>query len=457
MPSAQNLPTLEKTWNINPQALFVPDTTDPEIAAKRAWLFVTAQLMDKLRRIYGGTFAAGSMGGDTRLTITSGATASPWLGSPGFTATNGKQLVIDAGTANSAGNEGTFTIVAAGSNWVEYNNGSAVFEADSTVSAHVLAGILTTPPCKVKGSGAGSTGLGAAMDGRDRWITEADLQSSTSAVGNKSWLVLEFVNGSEILFVHDTNSSTFDWVRIRCWLCPDNTNGGFTGGTATVIPTIPADAFEHIGDTSSFWGDTSLQSDTNFITIMSSTDGLEWRMIMGGNNTVQTIWWGGEIVDHYDDGSALIPSPVHGVSGVRPWLDVSRTLDALALTFAAFSDGAAVYHTVDRDAAAGGPWVDGAYMTSEMVTTEMLGQHYDNSADQLTAESQEWAMMPMGLFSNTATRRGHIGRIRDVWWGNQQEAIPPIGSNLPNDNTRLFIKLGHLVFPWDGATNWRKN
>jgi len=459
MPTAVNLPTLEKTWEIIPQAQFHPNTADAQTAGRRAWIRTMALLMDKLYRGYGGTFAAGSMGGDTRITFDQVEHSQPWLGPADLTAAVGKQFVVDAGTAISPANEGSFTVIAAdaGGAWLEYNNGSAVFEADTTVSCHVRGGNFTTPPCRVKGTGAGTTGKGSGMDGRDRWLAEADLQSSTSAAGNRSWIALEFVNGSESLIYHESSSGSWDWVRAWCFICPDNTNGGFTGGTASVMPTVPADAFGHIGDTSSFWGDETLNSDTNYITVMASDDGVEWRFMMNGNDTLQTLWWGGEIRDHYDDGSAAIPSPVHGVSGIRPWIDFSRAINTLIPTYANFNDGLALYHTIDRDSAAGGPYVDGMYMTAEMVTTAMLGQHQGEMTDQLTAEAQEWGIYKAGLFGNTVGRRGHVGRPVDIFWGNENIDVPPLGSTIPNDGTRQFIKLGYMVFPWDGATTWRRN
>lgn len=452
MPSANtNLPTIEKTWEFRSVIRFDGASSSDETTARRLALFMSYVLCDKERKIYGGTFAAGTTG-DTRFTPTEIAGEQQWLGPNNFTAAMvGKQFVIDAGTALSAGNEGSFTIVDVDPSglWVEYDNGSSVAEADSTVSGHVRRGTFSFPS-SCKGSGAGSTGKGAATDGRDRWLSETDLQSSTSAGGNKSWFIWETANGAEIMQIHQTNSASFEFIRSEWWICPEPNGSGFQGGSATAKPTTTPAALSqlHLGSSTTWFGDTTPNSDIHYCSVMMSDDGSEWRLFWVGNGYCHTILWGGVVTDFVD--GPLVP-----FTGSHAWIDITAVSNGETLTYAIFNDAARLQLTIDKDASVGGPFVTAVVQTAEMVVADMIGQHNAFIPDET---SQEWHIWPMGLQSLTAGRRGRIGRPYDVWWVNAEtHSNFQFGAFMPEDGTRQFVKIGHMLFPWDGSTDWRPN
>lgn len=445
MPSAQNLPTKELTWEydlVREQRIF---STNEESANREVWLFMSYMFTGALRKAYGGTFSDQG-GGTVRFTPTQ-ISGPPPVFDPQFRSdVDGKKVEFKG--SNSAGNDGTFTITdydAVDGLWIEFQNlGTPVFEADATVSVRVDNGLFTVP-LTVKGSSAGSTGKGAAMDGRDRWLTASDLQSSTSDVGNKSWIVWQTASGGEFLVIHRTNSSTLDWIRSELYVSPEM---GFTGGSATVKPTA-TDQVLHVGNTTEWLGDSSVQNDTSYHNLWIDSTGQNFMWVHVSNNLASTAWFSLVAVDTSED--AQIPW-----TGSHNVMACDRGIDSTILTFAQYNDNPQLSATIDQGGVNGGPFSAAVYITCEMITNAMNGEHFDFEPDELTSP-REYIFWPMGLASLTTGIRGRYGRIRDLFWGNSNTFTGDIqGGTFPQDNSKQWIKIGNMIYPWDGVTQWRR-
>ena len=55
---------------------------------------------------------------------------------------------------------------------------------------------------------------------------------------------------------------------------------------------------------------------------------------------------------------------------------------------------------------------------------------------------------PVGVVCLEAGARGQLGIMPDLWWAPQSMNQ---GSTFPSDGSRQFIKIGDLIYPWDGS------
>lgn len=430
------LPTPEKTWEISANnKIFLSEGSD-ELSARLLAIIWFNYLTGKKKKAWGGTFTDQGAG-TVRFTFTELAGRNPTRDPAIFESSDVGLNAVFVGS-NSAANDGTFAITAVDNLsglWCEFTNGSAVFEADSTVSMHVDDGIFTSP-LTVKGSGAGTTGKGAAMDGRDRWLTVSDMQTSTSGTGNRSWIVLQTSSGAEMLFLHFTNSTSFEYDRAQWWFSPEL---GFTGGTANVAPTA-VDGQLRWGNTSEWPPYFGINDSVHYFTVWISNDGQDMRMLSHGRGAMPNFICMERAKDPLSAG-ALIPW-----NGNQNVCTLRFNIDANAPIYSQLNDSAAQPVTIDKDGTAGGPYLALVLWTSEAFAAATVGQYLTFQPDL----GRKQVLLPVGVWCGTTGVRGRHGRLSDVWWSNYLTLVPQ-GSTFPADGSGQFIKVGDLVLPWNGS------
>lgn len=90
----------------------------------------------------------------------------------------------------------------------------------------------------------------------------------------------------------------------------------------------------------------------------------------------------------------------------------------------------------------------GLYMSTESIVDNAIGEYFivRNELDN------SFPMTPIGLVNTiNVGKRGRHGRLKDVWFG--QISAPPAytGTTYPEDGSRQFIQIGHMIFPWNGS------
>jgi hypothetical protein len=440
-----NLPAFERTWEFhtNYPAAMNQGGSD-ETACQYFSLWLLNLMTDKKKKAYGGTFADQGAG-TVRFTPTTRG-GDPFIAaSANYDASDVGLKAVFVGCA-AGGNNGSFTVTAVDPSglWIEFVNGSATFATDATATMHILWGHFTVP-LTVKGSSGSVAGRGAAMDGRDRWLDRTDIASNTS--GNRDWFVVQTAGGAEFLFWHDTSSTSnqFEYATIVM-----SAELGFTGGALTTRPTA---LDEYVYKNRGFWTPSQgMQSDGGpwYGAVMMSADGQAFRCLSYGDPAKYRTGYGATPL-------LIIMEPTVKTTPdtLIPW-NGNNNVVAFILTnygqtplYADINDVALMRVTIDKDSAAGGPYVCGCYSTAEMATSAMLGQYTEKNVNRA---QNEWEIYPMGLRSNTSPARGRIGRLVDMWWSQEiTSEINPQGATYPADGSGAYVRCGYAVLPWNGS------
>jgi len=448
------LPPLEKTWEYDVNREWAISTGSDETAGAQLSILVKDQLLDQSHHGIGGTIASVTPGVTYSLTVTNIANRAGnivVLGSDVFTAALVGKYIEVVGAVNG-GNNGVFQITSViGTEILHIANAGGVAEvlSNTTSSWRISRGSFTSgaggvmSPWRCQGSGAGSTGRGSGHDKVDRWISINDLQSSTSDVGNKSWFVWEnTVTGAQFCMTHRTDSASFDWIRARFDMSPEI---GFSGGTATVIPTATdrqtsLNAVAWIGTS----GDAKSRSWFGHLAI--SSDGFHTFYFNTANSRI-------------GNGAVFQKCPAHAdfIAAPRPWSGDQNVMmwgsatDAEFWTIDSLTDTARVKATIDHLGTDGGPFVNNLVWTTEFADASQLPEIHDGTPDRL--DPPKWLFYRVGLAATTVGVRGRIGRLVDVWAVNESDGLwsAPSGSYFPGSTARTRLKLGNFMIPWNGS------
>lgn len=280
-----------------------------------------------------------------------------------------------------------------------------------------------TLPWTVVGS---SNSVAAGLDGTDRWTAATNLVWHNAGSAH-SWIVLKqtgLASNFQLLLDCDANgggSGSATSLRILV-----SYSAGFTGGTTTARPTATDE--HQLGLASWCTGTTTPFSSA--VHVMQSTDGQGTRVFIARNNLVSTFWAFERLATPATGWSIPVVSFVRGAT--------NTTTDAP--TYAVFNDAANGYFRHGSTNYTG-------YITSEGSITSMLGEQfnvYPNDIDGF------WPFFPMGFASTTVGARGRHGALVDMYWGVQDALVN--GTSFPNDGTKQWVQLGHMVFPWNGTS-----
>jgi hypothetical protein len=364
---------------------------------------------------------------------------------------------VEIQNSTSPANDGIFPITAViDDGTIRYTIGGGVAEAFVGEYRVSRPGAPTArggafPSWVCKGSSAGSTGKGAGMDGRDRWHTKSDLQTTGSEVANHSWMVLQnTVNGAEILLNMALNSVA---RRIEAWLSAEL---GFTGGSTTTRPTA-GDEFRFAGNGSNNDGYWYAMEDwhphkTQLVFIQSSDGAQDFMLIHADSNNIGLLGTG--ITGSPETGGGVIPW--NGNNTYIIWPDGRNRNIGVGerVTYTEFLDNARTSITVDKDGAVAGPNVVGCIFSTVMVTSAMLGQSWFSGPDKV---GRKFPADRIGLVGVSSGFRGRHGYIPDFLFANEalSRGIGQFDS-FPGDGSRLWIKIGHYYFPWDGSNDLRR-
>jgi hypothetical protein len=438
------LPALEKTWEFDANKRWVVSTTNNETAGEQLSIAIKNLYLGQTHHGLDGTINEIVAGVTYELVATNQAPADPFGASADFDATLIGRTIEIIGATTPA-NDGKFAVTAVpATNTIRYSNASGVAEAFSggykVFNAQFSGGSGGVgSPWICKGSGAGSTGKGAAMDGRDRWLSTADTQSSTSSSGNRSWFCFQNeITGAEWVLEHFSTFGSDEFFDATIRVSPEL---GFTGGTSTTVPTAVDGVLSH--DRQKWLGDGTPANQVWFGNMCISNDGEDTRFFTATAGRVAQMF----ICDKAKDPITAGPLIVwNGSQNVITWEFVDG---GNIMTHGTWNDLAQLRATFDKDGATTGPHLAALYMTSEMLGSAMLGEQYDDHPSDL---DDEYPFFNIGLAATTLGWRGRHGRMSDIWFCNGQVSRPPNqGATFPNNTSRQFLKLGHMVVPWNGS------
>ena len=446
-------PAKEYNWlyNVNQQCFI--SASDDELAARNLILIMKHIWCDIRIAAWTGSFS--KTGNTIRYTPSErgyGPTSSlfnefsPTL----FIATDVGRTVRVAG-ATTAANNGYFTITAVDPSglWIEWTNASGATESH-VGSASVLKGSFPgapngRTPWRVYGS-CDDGGKGFSIgNGVDRWVTEADLRSTTT--GNQSWVVLENeITGAQILFHRLVNSTSQEYINIHISVSAER---GYTGGNATTRPTAPDEVI---------WNNGNFQwmglSNGQVIT------GQWWLHFLITDDGKHTHFWGairgfefwhfycGQPEDVVDDTDGI---PWTGQRNMLGW----RRYDGTNLPFhpSLFNDNtgpaAATIDHLGVHPVSPGPHTGAFYWAAESLADAMVTERDYFGPN---AVNDEWIMLPIGLVFNTALVQGRHGRLADIYVAPSNDRMPIVsGWTAPGDGSRQWLKLRQLWIPWNGT------
>jgi hypothetical protein len=438
------LPALEKTWEFDVNKRWVVSTTNNETAGRQLSLAFKNIILGQTHHGLNGTINEIVAGVTYELVATDQASADPFGALADFdTSLIGRTIEIIGATTPA--NDGKFAVTAVpGTNTIQYSNASGVAEAFGggykVFNAQFSGGSGGVgSPWICKGSGAGSTGKGAAMDGRDRWLTTSDLQSSTSAAGNRSWFCFQNeITGAEFVLEHYATFTSEEWFDATIRVSPEL---GFAGGATNAVPTAVDGVL--VQDRQPWLGDNSPANQVWFGHLMISDDGEDTRFFFATAGRVAQFF----IADRAKDPITAGPLIVwNGFQNIITW---ELVVNSNVMTHGVWRDAAQLRATFDKDGATTGPHLAGLYMTTEMLGSAALSEQFDDHPNDL---DDEWPFFNVGLASTQLGWRGRHARMSDIWFVNNHISRPPNqGSTFPNNTSRQFIKLGHMVVPWNGS------
>jgi len=311
-------------------------------------------------------------------------------------------------------------------------------QVDATTMLHeyfrVVKNLLLgfgTLPWTCSGSSDARTGpAGAAgMDGVDRW-TSASVMEGAAPGSRHGWIVLRqtgIATNYEYCIDLNINSTTSAGIFV-------SPAAGFTGGSATARPT----ATDEITITT---GSTVLDG-LNFpyvIHAMQSTDGECTRVCVQKAGTAQAVFW-------------LMDKPKNPVTG---WATPSVTTYVQSSSLI----GQATNYSNLLAAASSGTKTRAATILVPLLWSGE-GTGYTGS-NGIYANVQEigtrkndisglYSFFRIGLASTTATAKGKLGELFDLWW---KPNCVLFGDSFPEAAATInFVALGCLIHPWTGLT-----
>jgi hypothetical protein len=263
-----------------------------------------------------------------------------------------------------------------------------------------------------------------AVAASDLWTDYAtDIIWGANQSATRSWIVLQqdgISSGWQMLL---DLAGAVSGANMYLYVSP---SAGFTGGSTTSRPT----ATDEIAVLSNFtWGGGPVDYGGK-IHVMQSTDG-ECTRIFHTMNYLAT---------NYAQNVILIDKPKHPVTHwTTPW-------------FIHWYSSASALHAGDEsvisDAANMRAYIDSGLVSLAATLPNAVGSDIHDVFNFADEVSGEYPLYPMGLWCNTAGKRGPKGEIFDFWWGAAQNTMEV--RQYPAAVTRLFEQFEHVVVPWNG-------
>ncbi len=293
-----------------------------------------------------------------------------------------------------------------------------------------LTGFSSNPWAVIASSDGSTAGLS------DLWTTYQNVEWNSS--GNRSWILLrqsQIATNFELLF--DCQASNGSAYLGRWYVCIDGFN------TTSIAPDTPP-----VANSARTWklnldntiytrmGRTSNSSaEAGRVHIMMDTTGKLTRIVSCQFGLAKNFL----LIDAPDDATVWTPG----------WTDPTVVLQR------AFDTSERCTYTYMNDDVAGYGYYEGTYnntfnlyLTSEMHTSDMIGQLYTFPDDQ----TGEWPMCPIGLYSSSVGMQGpRRASLTDIWWGSTAIKTGDCYPITPTDS-KEFVQFGDLILPWNGTT-----
>jgi hypothetical protein len=259
-----------------------------------------------------------------------------------------------------------------------------------------------------------SNSVAAALDGVDRWVTDANLVWNQPG-GAHSWIVLRnpsIPNYHVLLSCNPLSGGSPNSFRVG------SCAAGYTGGTTLNDPTGTDSGYTLLngGSGGSAWINVAVDFASRW-SVMQSTDGQCTRVVMFAVGNMQYFW-------------------------------AFDKLNFLTLgTPGAANTGVTLAHTTGIANFAG--------ITAQNGVSCTIAQSYESQSN-LTIQSEisgTWDIFPVAAVGSTVGGRGRIGVFQDMWIGST--AIAP-GDGYPAAGPAHFIQVSAqgLIIPWnDGPIN----
>jgi hypothetical protein len=275
-------------------------------------------------------------------------------------------------------------------------------------------------PWTVRGS---SSSVAAGLDNVDRWAAVANLVWANAGSAH-SWIVLKNTAlGTNVeLCIDLASTNSYSMAVVMSF------GAAFTGGSTTARPTSTDEVAIGSGISYNWHGLGTATYDCVWHAL-HSTDGEATRIFVTAYNNVCAMWASFDKVKSPPTGWAV---PV-----VACWLDTGTNRNTGNPQFAALNDYPLLYGRMSTGSMT-------LYGTAEGVYGSMVGEARYAYNDI----SSEWMLSPFGVASETPNARGRHGTLYDLFWG---AIYRQPGDTWPDDNTRQFVQVGHVVVPWNGT------
>lgn len=284
--------------------------------------------------------------------------------------------------------------------------------------------------------GAGSFGNG---DGVDRWSSDASLVWA-AAGSNHSWIVLRQTG------IAATYEVCIDLSNAAANVCTvEVAFGGYNlDGTATARPTpVAGQVLLNAGN----WGAATSDWPT-VLHVLKSADGAATRILMtrSSNNASGVGTTGFWLFEVPRAASAAWTNP--SVALVCPGSTSFASVDTSANTSNAGN-------TWSRTA--GGTnfqsWWAAEGTTARSLINDTYGGPGNGFACALSDINDQFPNWPIALYSTTANARGVNGELIDMWWGIDQTGSTNVAQTrswpVAGPSARQFMQFGAFVHPWN--------
>jgi hypothetical protein len=260
-----------------------------------------------------------------------------------------------------------------------------------------------------------SVTAGAAGDGVNRWLADANLVWANAGSAH-SWIVLQqtgIAAGFQILL--SLESATADGRNI---LCAVSQSAGFTGGTTTARPTATDENIVVSGTWSNLTGDVATRW-----TVMQSTDGQCNRWIAFSAGALVAF--------------LMMDKPANPPTGwtIPHFANVYNGSGGLSMT------------NFNTNFKARVATINSSLVSLTVGGTANAGPNDTTWANQANSVDGSWPIFFCGGAGTTASAKGWLGTMQDMWCGSSSLAI---GSAYPSGSND-FIQVGSFIFPWDGG------
>lgn len=257
------------------------------------------------------------------------------------------------------------------------------------------------------------------IGGADLWIDWEDLVWAAAGSAH-SWIILKqtgiAANFQILIDCRFGNTSTED-IEILV-----SQNDGFIiGGSVTNRPTAADEQQIIAGD----WGVSSSNAQRG-VNVLKASDGTCTRVILTYNKTFLKAWF--------------FDSPKSHAS----WWTDPYLAAVIEPTIANLFNAANFKTRIDGENV-------NVYLSGETVETRLLTDELQ-ALFQVPDYDGEWLIMPVGVVSNSAARKGRIGECEDLWW------IPsnwPTGFYMAGAGARDFVSIRDVLIAWTGSVDDR--